>query len=112
MDTPGRDKEMQVEQLVLPNGRRRAVPDVAHKTPLAGHMGKDRKSQRILKTFYWPILSIRKLLMTVEAASNARSQLNGEYRRYLSFHYLPLPSDSKIAMDVVGLLPMLDVGHL
>ena len=53
---PGCDEEMGVEQLVLPKVCRKAVLELAHKIPLAGHMGKDKTSQRILKRFYWHTL--------------------------------------------------------
>ena len=45
-----------VEQLVLPVQCRKAVLEVAHKIPMAGHMGKTRTARRFLQRFYWPTL--------------------------------------------------------
>ena len=47
---------MTLEQLVLPQECRGTVVELAHKIPLAGHMGKNRMAQRILQRFYWPSL--------------------------------------------------------
>ena len=54
---PGRDKEsMSVEQLVLPRACRQDVLRIAHSVPLAGHLGRDKTTQCLLSTFYWPTL--------------------------------------------------------
>ena len=54
---PGRDEgEMLIEQLVLPQQCRETVLQLAHKVPLAGHMGKTKTARRILQRFYWPSL--------------------------------------------------------
>ena len=53
---PGRDDEMGVEQLVLPKVCQKAVLELAHEIPLAGHMGKEKTSRRILQRLYWPTL--------------------------------------------------------
>lgn len=54
---PRRDEEkMVIEQLVLPQKCRKMVLELAHKLPLAGHMGKNKTAQRILQWFYWPTL--------------------------------------------------------
>ena len=54
---PGRDEEeMSVEQLILPQQCRGTVLQLAHKVPIAGHMGKTKTARRILQRFYWPSL--------------------------------------------------------
>ena len=52
---PGRGGEdMATEQLVLPASCRQAVLNLAHKIPLAGHMGQRKTAKRVLQRFYWP----------------------------------------------------------
>ena len=52
---PGSDaEEMAVEQLVLPQQCCKTVLHLAHTIPLAGHMGRDKTTRRILQRFYWP----------------------------------------------------------
>ena len=53
---PGRGEESEVEQLVLPQECRSTVLAMAHEIPLAGHLGKAKRRQRILRRFYWPTL--------------------------------------------------------
>ena len=42
----------EVEQLVLPQQCHRAVLELAHSIPLAGHLGKKKTAQRLLQRFY------------------------------------------------------------
>ena len=51
----GRDS-MEVKQVLLPHAFRLQVLKIAHQVPIAGHMGRDRTAQRILRCFYWPSL--------------------------------------------------------
>ena len=51
---PGRGEEAQIEQLVLPQECRKTVLELGHQIPLAGHLGKQKTQQRILRRFYWP----------------------------------------------------------
>ena len=46
---PGRGEESEVEQLVLPQECRQTVLELGHEIPLAGHLGKEKTRQRILK---------------------------------------------------------------
>ena len=51
---PGLDEgEASIDQLVLPASCRKAVLQLAHAIPLAGHMGRKKTAQRILARFYW-----------------------------------------------------------
>ena len=43
-----------IEQLVLPRQACKIVLELAHSIPMAGHLGKRKTLQRILKRFYWP----------------------------------------------------------
>ena len=47
---------MVVDQLVLPQQCRSTMLDLAHRIPLAGHLGRDKTAQRIMQRFYWPTL--------------------------------------------------------
>ena len=52
---PGQDQEeWAIKQLVLPISCRKAVLQLAHAIPLAGHLGRKKTAQRILQQFYWP----------------------------------------------------------
>ena len=44
----GRDAESAVDQLVLPTQCRKAVLQLAHEVPIAGHSGKHKTGKRIL----------------------------------------------------------------
>ena len=48
--------EMNYDQLVLPKIYRQGVLEIAHSIPMAGHLGKDKTAQWILRRFYWPTL--------------------------------------------------------
>ena len=45
------------EQIVLPEEYRTQVLRMAHALPLAGHLGKQKTAQRILRRFYWSSVS-------------------------------------------------------
>ena len=49
-------QEMAVEQLILPKQCCKTVLHLAHTIPLAGHMGRDKTTRRILQRFYWPTI--------------------------------------------------------
>ena len=54
---PGRSsEERSVEQLVIPRTCRQTVLNLAHTIPLAGHLGRDKMTKRVLQRFYWPTL--------------------------------------------------------
>ena len=50
----GRGEEMEVEQLVLPKECRQVALEMSHDIPIAGHQGRDRTKQRLLRRFFWP----------------------------------------------------------
>ena len=51
-DPPGADSDSSIEQLVLPTLLRPAVMKLAHDIPMAGHLGKRKTRDRILRRFY------------------------------------------------------------
>ncbi len=100
---PNQDREeMAVEQLVLPLQCRRAVLQLAHEIPLAGHMGKNKAARRILQRFYWPSL-FRDVAEYCKSCSECQKT---SPRRVKQVPLIPLPimdePFSRMAMDIVG----------
>ena len=102
---PDCDEEMGVEQLVLPKRCRKAVLEIAHEIPLAGHMGRTKTSQRILRRFYWPTL----FKDVAEFCRGCEQCQKSTKRGVQKAPLVPLPTITepfqKIAMDIVGPLP-------
>ena len=101
----GDSEKVPVEQLVFPLACRGVVMKVAHNIPLAGHLGKNKTTNRVLQRFYWPTLYR-------DIAGHCRSC--GECqkcpsRRFQKAPLIPLPIMSvpfdRVAMDIVGPLP-------
>ena len=101
-----RDGEMYVEQLVLPQKCRETVMKLAHSIPLAGHLGKNKTTNRVLQRFYWPTLfrDIAEYCRSCSACQLATG------RKPPKFPLIPRPiitePFSRIAMDIVGPLPL------
>ena len=100
-----------VEQLVLPRRCRRAVLDLAHEIPVAGHLGKEKTRERILRRFYWPSLN-----KDVELyCRSCRVCQKSTQSRVKKAPMVPLPvieePFSRIAMDIVGPLPKSSSGN-
>ena len=47
------NEEVTVEQLVFPDQCRKTALRLAHSIPLAGHLGRDKTTKRLLQRFYW-----------------------------------------------------------
>jgi hypothetical protein len=45
----------QAHQIVVPKVYRQEIIELAHDTPLAGHLGVRKTCQKVLQHFYWPI---------------------------------------------------------
>jgi hypothetical protein len=97
-----------VEQLLVPTWYRRTVLDLAHGHILGGHLGIDKRRERIVRRFYWPGIQ-------AEAARHCREcpvcQLTAPHAAVRSL-LVPLPiikiirtPFERIAMDIVGPLP-------
>lgn len=103
---PGRGTEdMAVDQLVLPQQCRSTVLDLAHRIPLAGHLGRDKTAQRIMQRFYWPTLYSDVAQLVRTCAVCQKTAPGGCVRAPL----MPLPVIAepfrRIAMDIIGPLP-------
>ena len=98
------------EQIVLPKKYRKQVIDLAHNIPFAGHLGREKTTQRVLRRFYWPTLfkDVREYCRTCE-----RCQLTGGRNRKVPMIPLPIVGKpfQRIAMDVVGPLPRTQKGN-
>ena len=103
--TPGRGEEYEIEQLVLPKACRRAVLELGHEIPLAGHLGVEKTRQRILRRFYWPTV-FKDIEEFCKCCEKCQKTTN---RKVPPAPLIPLPIITepfkKIAMDIVGPLP-------
>ena len=103
--TPVGSLEKTVKQLVLPTSCRKAVLELAHSIPLAGHLGQDKTAKRILQRFYWPTL-----FRDAKAYCRCCEQCQKCSRKKPPRAPLvPLPvmeePFQRLAMDIVGPLP-------
>ena len=100
----GHDLET-VSQLVIPTPSRKAVLTLAHKIPLAGHLGWKKTAARVMQRFYWPTLfqDVKQLCKTCPESKKTAAH------RKLRAPLIPLPIMEepfrRIAMDIVGPLP-------
>ena len=108
---PGQGEEAQIEQLVLPQECRKAVLELGHQIPLAGHLGKQKTQQRILRRFYWPTV-FKDVEEFCRCCVQCQKSTN---RRVQQAPLIPLPiisePFSRIAMDIVGPLPRSRAGN-
>ena len=101
----------EVEQLVLPQQCHRAVLELAHSIPLAGHLGKKKTARRVLQRFYWTTLFKD---MDEYCRGCAECQKTAPGRQAVA-PLVPLPIVAspfeRIAMDIVGPLPRSHSGN-
>jgi hypothetical protein len=108
----GRTKELEaIEQLVLPRSCRPMVLQLAHAIPLAGHLGKRKTTQRILRRFFWPGMykDIADFCRSCEDCQKNTSS-RGPKARLVPMPVVEKPFQS-IAMDIVGPLRRSRAGH-
>ena len=98
----GCNVELAVDQLVLPTQCRKAVLQLAHEVPIAGHLGKHKTAKRILRRFHWPTLY-------KDVEDFCRScQVCQRYSKHkvVKAPLIPLPvvteSFRRVAMDIVS----------
>ena len=107
----GRDNDMSVDQILLPKSCRQHVLHLAHTIPLAGHLGRNKTAQRVMKRFYWPTLYRDVAEYCRRCPECQRSGGQREQRAPL----MPLPilgvPFERIAMDIVGPLSRSQAGH-
>lgn len=98
------------EQLVLPKTYRSKVLKLAHSMPMAGHLGRDKATQRIQRRFYWPTM-YRDVKRYCQECPEC--QRFGGAGRKAPLIPLPIIGEPfrRIAMDVVGPLPRTSRGN-
>ena len=107
----GCNAELAVDQLVLPTQCRKAVLQLAHEVPIAGHLGKHKTAKRILRRFYWPTLykDIEDFCRSCQVCQKFSKQ------KVVKAPLIPLPvviePFRRVAMDIVGPLPRTTSGN-
>ena len=107
-DLPDLDAERLTEDYsgakVLLKRYRDQVIKLAHDLPLAGHLGREKTTQQILRCFYWPTL-FQDVKQYCQSCTEC--QLYGGRKGRAPLVPLPIIGDPfrQIAMDVVGPLP-------
>lgn len=95
-----------IEQLVLPQKCRAKVLELAHRIPLAGHLGRDKTASRLLYRFYWQSLykDVKLYCQQCDVCQKTRS------RKPRCVPLIPLPileePFQRVGMDIVGPLPI------
>lgn len=101
----GRSVDWAVDQLVLPTQCQKAVLQLAHEVPMAGHLGKHKTTKRILRRFYWPTL----YKDVVDFCRSCQMCQKASKYRVVKAPLIPLPVVTEpfrcMAMDIVGPLP-------
>ena len=99
----GRGEEYGIEQLVLPKACRKAVLELRHEIPLAGHLSVQKTRQRIVCRFYWPTV-----FKDIEEFCKCCEKCQKTNQRDPPAPLIPLPIFTelfKMAMDIYGPLP-------
>ena len=106
-----RNGKQWINQIVLPKQYRRQLLQLAHSSPMSGHLAQAKTSSRIQKRFYWPTLfrDVDDYCKSCEVCQKTRRS------RTPRVPMIPLPiieePFSRITMDIVGPLPRSRSGH-
>ncbi|KAK3106890.1 hypothetical protein FSP39_002127 [Pinctada imbricata] len=112
-DAPPNEVWRVVHQIVVPVAYRGDIMSLAHVTPMAGHLGVNKTSNRILSHFYWP--KLRKDVS--EFCKSCHScQMVGKPNQVIPHAPLqPIPAFeepfSRVLVDCVGPLPRTRSGN-
>ena len=108
---PRQGGETTIDQLVLPKECRKLILYTAHTIPSAGHLGKKKTVERILRRFYWPTI----YRDTADFCRSCEICQKTSHRKSPKAPMIPLPvmdvPFSRIAMDIIGPLPRSRAGH-
>ncbi len=113
-DVPACDDWAVVTQIVVPKRYRSIILNMAHETPLSGHLGVNKTYKKILSNFYWPNL----LKDVSEFCKSCHvCQMVGKPNQNIPKAPLqPIPAFeepfSRILVDCVGPLPKTKAGNL
>ena len=102
---------MESEQVVLPRECRQMVLHLAHTNPAAGHLGRKKTAQRVLRQFYWP--NLRRDVADYCRSCQECQKSSRQRPKRAPLVLPPVISEpfSRIAMDIVGPLPRSQSGH-
>ena len=93
------------EQIILPRSCRKAVLQLAHSVPTAGHLGRKKTIERIVRRFYWPTL----YKDVADFCHSCESCQKNTHKRVLKAPMIPMPIMAepfeRMAMDIIGPLP-------
>ena len=99
------EKNSEGEQIVLPQKCRKAVLHIAHTIPTAGHLGRKKTTNRILRRFYWPTV-FQDVADFCRSCQNCQKSTHRKTSRapMISMPIIGEPFE-RMAMDIVGPLP-------
>ena len=112
-DVSAEDEWTVNHQIVVPRVYRPEILNLAHETPLSGHLGVNKTYHKILNHFYWPGL---KSDVSQFCKSCHTCQMVGKPNQTIpKAHLQPIPAFdepfSRITIDCVGTLPKTKPGH-
>ena len=105
--------EATYHQIVVPTVLRAKLLSVAHDNTAAGHLGVTKTKDRLLRHFYWPIIS-KDVKEFCHSCDVYQCLGKGASSPPAPLHSLPLVSEPfcQIAIDIVGPLPVCkDMGN-
>lgn len=96
------DRRTPMDQLVLLLSCRKAVLQLPHTIPLAGHMGRDNTAKRIQQRYYWPTL-FKDVADFYKKCPQCQKATTHRQKRVpmVAFSIMKEPFD-RIAMGIVG----------
>ena len=112
-DVSAEDEWTVNHQIVVPRVYRPEILNLAHETPMSGHLGINKTYHKILDHFYWPGL---KSDVSQFCKSCHTCQMVGKPNQIIpKAHLQPIPAFdepfSRIIIDCVGPLPKTKSGH-
>ena len=112
-DVSAEDEWTVNHQIVVPRVYRPEILNLAHETPMSGHLGVNKTYHKILNHFYWPGL---KSDVSQFCKSCHTCQMVGKPNQTIpKAHLQPIPAFdepfSRIIIDCVGPLPKTKAGH-
>lgn len=104
-DTPG----VIERQLVIPTNRRELILEIAHSTPLAGHMSINRTRYRVYSHFFWPGVDkdIKTYIKCCDLCQRGRHPGKAGKVELGRMNIISTPF-AKVAIDIIGPLQMTD----
>ena len=98
-----RKQDKTLNQVIVPKKFRTGILEIAHDTPMAGHMGMKRTQERITNAFYWPGIDgdVRRYCLSCDACQ--RSMDKGRHRR-APLQEVPIVHEpfQQVAIDLIG----------